>query len=101
LLNLYKDIGYFAQDYRELHSWFWSKRLTAVIRLEKIQLNELAPDFERLMEDKNELVALSAMRALSTLKYPKKATKILEALSRRAPARKDIFIEILTNIGLE
>lgn len=99
LLDLYKKLGFFAKDKKDLKSWFWWKRLAAVIRIESLQIHEAQQDLLNLIDDSNDLVALAAMRGVSSLKFPGKAVKILDALSRRAPSRRDVLTDILNNLG--
>ncbi|MBN8554453.1 MAG: HEAT repeat domain-containing protein [Deltaproteobacteria bacterium] len=99
LVKLYSHFQFLYEDLRELKSFFWWNRLAAVIRLEIVRTQDAVPMLSRLIDDKNDLVAIASMRALSTLDYPDKISKILYSLSRRAPERHDIFVEILTNIG--
>lgn len=99
LKNLYKQIGYFDEDLRALKSKLYWKRLAAVVRLEVGQFNELIEPFTKLIEDPNDFVSIVAMRALSRLEGCGPLEPILDALSRRAPSRRDVFIEILQNLG--
>jgi hypothetical protein len=97
LVQLYKEAGFFAQDLQDLDSWAWWTRLSAAIRLERLKDDSLALIFKDLMADKNELIALVAIRAYSKMKGDTEL--LLEFASRLAPARKDIFIEILLSIS--
>jgi len=101
LRHAYKELGYLEEDLKGLRAWAWWARLASVLRLEVLQQDNLANDLVKKIDDRNELVAIAAMRALSPLNFPNKTATILDALSRRAPARKDVFIEILINIGKE
>lgn len=99
LVDLYRELGYLRKDLKLLKSWLWWKRLEAVIRIEGMRLPHILDFLMERMEDSNELVSVAAMRALSVLHFPGKVEKILDALSRRAPYRKDIFIDVLNNLG--
>jgi len=99
LIFLYKKIGYWNEDLKALRSRLWWIRLAAIIRLEAIRASELEGVFLRMVEDPNDLVAIVATRAISALNYQGAIDPVLDALSRRAPARRDIFAEILTNFG--
>lgn len=99
--RLYRELGYLAEDLRQTKSWFWWKRLPAVIRLESLATYDAIPRLEQLIEDDHDIVALAAMRALSRLQYPNKIKNILDALSRRAPTRRDVFMSILSNLGYD
>lgn len=101
LVGLYSDLGFLEADLKMMGSFFWWKRLAAIIRLESVRPNQAISSLLKAVEDKNELVAVAAMRALSTLSFPGKASQILDALSRRAPYRKDVFVDILNNLGLD
>jgi hypothetical protein len=99
LVDLYRYFQFLHEDIRSLASFFWWNRLAAVIRLEILKSQETSEALVKLIDDKNDLVAIAAMRALSALEFPDKISKILYSLSRRAPERKDVFVEILSNIG--
>jgi len=99
--RLYRELGFLGEDLKQTKSWFWWKRLPAVIRLESLATHEAIPRLEQLIEDEHDIVALAAMRALSRLQYPNKIQNILDALSRRAPTRRDVFMSILSNLGYE
>jgi len=98
LTNLYIELGYLKEDLKLLRSWLWWKRLEAVTRLERVRLPQALPHLLERIEDRNELVAVAAMRALSSLNFPAEVEMILDSLSRRAPYRKDIFIDVLNNL---
>jgi len=96
-IDFYKALEFLKEDIREAKSWFWWVRLSAAVRLERIEIPELTPVFEILMKDRNELVALVGIRGASKLNVDE--AELLEIVSRRAPARRDIFIEILFSIA--
>jgi len=96
-VRLYKDLGFLRSDLRQAKSWFWWVRLAAAVRLERLEIPELTEIFETLMKDKSELVALVGIRGASKLNVDE--AELLEIVSRRAPARRDIFIEILFSIA--
>ncbi len=97
LQRLYRELGYFDEDMKDLRSRFWWRRLAAVTRLETARFQEAFEPLRKLIEDPHDFVAIVAMRALSSIEYPYKIEIILDALSRRAPARRDIFAEMLLN----
>lgn len=97
LVELYKSGGFMDRDLKELHSKFWWRRLAAAVRLERLHDSSLAEHFQKILYDKSEIVSLVAIRAYS--KIGKDTEQLLKAMSRRAPARKDIFMEILISIG--
>lgn len=99
LLNLYSYLGYLNDDMKGLASKNWGKRLESIIRLEVIGDPDIEKALLPLIHDENYFVSLAAMRAISTLPKPEHIEEVLDALSRRAPARHDLFIEILTHIG--
>jgi HEAT repeat protein len=99
LLGLYRSVGFYARDEKLAKSLWWWKRLEAVIRFEKLHSAESVPLLESMIDDKHELVALGAIRALSTHSNPEKNIMLLEALSRRAPTRQDLFLGIFEKIG--
>lgn len=96
LTQLYGRAGFLAEDIRELRSFFWWRRLAAIIRLERLKDSQLLPIFEQMMKDPREVIALVAVRAAS--KLDGSPQRILEDASRLAPARRDIFVEILHSI---
>lgn len=96
---LYRRMGFFESDLRDLKAKSWPKRLAAVIRLETLRTNDSTHALYPLIDDSNDLVAIATMRALSALDFAENIQRILDSLGRRAPARKDIFVEILSNIG--
>jgi len=96
-VGLYKDLQFLKEDLSDAKSWFWWVRLSAAVRLERLEIPELTPIFEKLMKDRNELVALVGIRGASKLNVDE--AELLEIVSRRAPARRDIFIEILFSIA--
>ncbi|TVQ81020.1 MAG: hypothetical protein EA369_00840 [Bradymonadales bacterium] len=98
LLNrLYKECGFFSDDLSDLNSLWWSKRLAAVLRLERLEDPELEGAFRKMLKDKNDLVVLVSIRAYS--KVTNEVEPLLDALSRKAPARRDLFTEILMNLA--
>lgn len=99
LIFLYKKMGYWNADIEFLKSRLWWNRLAAIIRLETCSAEELEGVFLKAIEDPNDLVAIVATRAISAVAYQGPIAPILDALARRAPARRDIFAEILTNFG--
>jgi hypothetical protein len=101
LFGLYERFGFLDEDLMALKKGLWFKRLSAIVRLESFQDDRLVPHFLRSMEDDHDLIALVALRALSRMSFEDKAGKILETLSRRAPSRRDVFAEILMNLGAE
>ncbi len=101
LFSFYKGLRFDAMDYRLLRSFFWWRRLSAVIRLESFVQRETVDHLLLKIEDRNDLVAIAALRALSRMKFERKTERILSTLSRRAPARRDVFAEVMTNIGRE
>jgi HEAT repeat protein len=99
LRELYRSQGFYDEDRESLQSRFWWVRLAALVRLETCRYPEILPWLEKLIDDPNDFVALVAMRALSQLRMPQKLEPVLDALSRRAPSRRDLFIELLTHFG--
>lgn len=99
--ELYRRFGFLEEDLKSLARGFWFKRLSAIVRLESFQDDLLVEPFLKAMEDPHDLIALVALRALSRMSFSEKAERILETLSRRAPARRDVFAEILMNLGVE
>lgn len=99
LQTLYRELRYLAKDLQYLRSRDWAVRLEAIIRLEIVGLFDASSAIYELVSDSNDLVAIAAIRALSILEAPENIEKILDSLARRAPQRKDIFVEILTNLG--
>lgn len=99
LTDLYRRLDFLDEDIRELRSKSWPRRLAALIRIEVTRAKEMAPHLLAHIQDENDLVAIAAMRALSALDFEGDIEPILDSLARRAPARLDIFVEILTNIG--
>lgn len=99
LRELYRSEGFYDEDRQSLQSRFWWVRLAALVRLETCRYPEILPWLEKLIDDPNDFVAMVAMRALSQLQMPQKLEPVLDALSRRAPSRRDLFIELLTHFG--
>lgn len=99
LQKLYRDLGYYAMDLRALSSRFWWVKLAAAVRLETVALPETIPLFTDLIEDSNDLISLVAFRAVSRMDHYINVEAVLDALSRRAPARRDVFIELLNNFA--
>ncbi len=101
LQQLYREWGYYSEDLRALKSKLWWRRLAALIRLETCELPESRDRLAQLIEDPNDFVALVALRALSPMSHPDQIVDILDALSRRAPSRRDLYVEILQALGEE
>jgi len=99
LVKLYRELGYLDADLKSLKSRFWWTRLAAAVRLEALEADFLSERFTRLIEDPNDFVAIVAMRAISVLGDPGRIDPILDALSRRAPSRRDLFVEMFTNLA--
>ena len=96
---LYRQLDFYDEDLKALKSRFWWVRLAAAVRLENMKLEESLPWMVHLVEDSNDFVSMVAIRAISGIESPENVTPVLEALSRRASARRDIFIEILSRMG--
>lgn len=99
LQNLYQDLGFYKDDVRKTRSFFWWRKLAAVIRLEKSRIPEASNILINLFSDKNELVAISAIRAMAHMNHPDKESLILTTLARVAPSREDLFLDMLTRFG--
>ncbi len=99
--RVYKDLGYFYEDSAEIHSRFWWVRLAALVRLQEVLLPESITLVEPLVHDSRDDIALMAIRTLSFLSKPDRISDLLDQLSRRAPDRRDVFMEILSHLGEE
>jgi HEAT repeat protein len=99
LLRCYEQLGFLKEDLTQLTSFRWWKRLEAVLRLEQVQHTQTLSYLRPLIDDRDDLVALGAMRALAAIDDTSHIIQILAALSRRAPSRRDLFLEILTLVG--
>lgn len=99
--RLYSKLGYLEADLRALSSKLWWHRLSSIIRLEQLQNPKLEQSLTEMTADPNDLVAISAMRALGAIGNPDSLQMIMDEISRRMPSRRDLYIEILSQFGEE
>jgi len=100
LHELYRKLKFLDDDIRKLKSRKWWKNIQAVLDLEQVSLPEAVPLVHPFVEHSNDVLALSAMRAVVAFVDEEAQLNILESLSRRAPDRKDLFFDVLNQIGL-
>lgn len=99
LIELYRNLEFTKIDFKELQDVRWWVKLSALLRLELLEDRNLRPFFYEAMKDPNEMIALVGMRALGKVEGPHEIESILDHLSRRAPARADLFAELIRDIG--
>jgi hypothetical protein len=99
LLRFYQCFGFLGEDLKEIRNAKWWIRIRALLRLENLRDPSLRPTLLGLIEDENEMVALAAIRAAGAVSQGHEVTDLLDYLSRRAPSRLDVFVEILRGLG--
>lgn len=103
MINHYVSMSFFNDDVFQTKSRDWSKRLTALIRLDTLSIIKAREVFIKALNDSHPLVVLAATRALSRLAKENliqfDPNLLFKSLEQVGLERRTALIEVIANIG--